>query len=152
MRQSDVTNLVDRLFCASSTARYGPYVRSDDGTVLLPSLLHQYKVVDGSDASATLQIFSGLGEVGGQLWEQEVRVLLRISAVGHPALPRIIAGSYDEEHDLAFVVTEASDHTLDTPEALPYLHSRRAECVRYLGLLADALAVLHGQGLMHRNL
>lgn len=152
MRQSDVTALVDRLFCSSSTARYGPYTRLDEGAVLLPGLLHRYNVVDRSDVSATLQIFSGLGEVGGQLWEQEVRVLLRVSAIGHPALPRIIAGSYDEENDVAFVVTEASSYTLDTPEALPCLHSQRAECVRHLGLLADALAVLHGQGLVHRNL
>ena len=150
--QSDVTNLVDRLFCVSSTARYGPYKRLDDGAVLLSDLLYRYKVEDISRVSATLQIFSGLGEIGGRLWEQEVRVLLRVSAIGHPALPRIIAGSYDEENDVAFVVTEASDYTLDTPEALPCLHSQRAECVRHLGLLADALAVLHGQGLMHRNL
>ena len=152
MPHSDVTNLVDRLFCSSSTARYGPYRRLNGGVVLLSDHLHRYKVVDTSDVSATLQIFSGLGEIGGQLWEQEVRVLLRISAIGHPALPKIIDGSYDEEHDVAFVVTEASDYTLDTPEALPFLRSRRAECVRHLGLLADALATLHGQGLMHRNL
>ena len=152
MSQSDVTNLVDRVFCSSSTAHYGPYRRLDDGIVFLSGLLHRYKVVDMSDVSATLQIFSGLGEIGGQLWEQEVRVLLRISAVGHPALPRIIDGSYDEKNDIAFVVTEASDYTLDNPEALPFLHSQRAECVRHLGLLADALAILHGQGLMHRNL
>ena len=152
MSRSDVTNLVDRVFCSSSTAHYGPYKRLDDGAVLLSGLLHRYKVVDMSDVSATLQIFSGLGEIGGQLWEQEIRVLLRISAVGHPALPRIIDGSYDEKNDIAFVVTEASDYTLDNPEAIPFLHSQRAECVRHLGLLADALAILHGQGLMHRNL
>ena len=152
MSQSDVTNLVDRVFCSSSTAHYGPYRRLDEGVVLLTGLLHRYKVVDTSDVSATLQIFSGLGEIGGQLWEQEVRVLLRISAIGHPALPRIIDGSYDEKTDIAFVVTEASDYTLDDSEALPFLHSQRAECVRHLGLLADALASLHGQGLMHRNL
>ena len=152
MSQSDVTNLVDRMFCSSSTAHYGPYKRLDEGVMLLTGLLHRYKVVDTSDVSATLQIFSGLGEIGGQLWEQEVRVLLRISAIGHPALPRIIDGSYDEENDIAFVVTEASDYTLDFPKAIPFLRRQRAECVRHLGLLADALAILHGQGLMHRNI
>ena len=149
---SALTNLVDRLFCSSHTAIYGPYRRLDDGVVLLPDLLHRYRVLDTSDVPATLEIFSGLGRIGGQLWEQEVRVLLRICAIGHPALPRIIDGSYDEENDIAFVVTEASEHTLAAPEALPFLRNQPAECVRHLGLLADALAVLHGQGLMHRNL
>jgi len=147
-----VTRLVDRLFCSSHTAIYGPYRRLDEGAVLLPDLLYRYRVIDTSDVPATLQVFTGIGQMGGQLWEQEVRVLLRISAVGHPALPRIIDGSYDEESDIAFVVTEAAEHTLAAPEALPFLRSRPADCVRHLGLLADALAVLHGQGLMHRNL
>lgn len=147
-----VTDLVDRLFCASHTAIYGPYRRLGEGTVLLPDLLYRYRVLDTSEVPATLQVFTGIGRMGGQLWEQEMRVLLRISAVGHPALPRIIDGSYDEESDIAFVVTEAAEHTLAAPEALPFLRSRLADCVRHLGLLADALAVLHGQGLMHRNL
>jgi len=147
-----MTGLIDRLFCSSHTALYGPYRRLDEGAVLLPDLLYRYRVIDTSDVPATLQVFTGIGRMGGQLWEQEVRVLLRISAVGHPALPRIIDGSYDEESDIAFVVTEAAEHTLAAPEALPFLRSRPADCVRHLGLLADALAVLHGQGLMHRNL
>lgn len=147
-----VTSLVDRLFCSSHTALYGPYRRLDEGVVLLPGLLHRYQVLDTSDVRASLQVFSGLGRIGGQLWEQEVRVLLRISAIGHPALPRILDGSYDEENDIAFVVTEAAEHNLAAPDALPFLRKQPAECVRHLGLLADALAVLHGQGLMHRNL
>jgi len=139
-----ITRLVDRLFCSSHTALYGPYRRLDEGAVLLSDLLYRYRVLDTSDVPATLQVFTGIGQMGGQLWEQEVRVLLRISAVGHPALPRIIDGSYDEESDIAFVVTEAAEHTLAAPKALPFLRSRPVDCVRHLGLLADALAVLHG--------
>ena len=148
-----VTTIVDRLFC-SRTSRYGPYHRNGDPQEILPNILYRYNVTDRSGTSATLQIFSGLGELGGQLWEQEVRVLLRISAINHPALPRIIDGSYDESDDIAFVVTEAARRTLDInyQNALGYLRKRCEECVHHLGLLADALATLHGQGLMHRNI
>src|SRR2546428_773693 len=90
--------------------------------------------------------------VGGQLGEQEARVLLRISGVQHPSLPEIVDGAYDEGHDLAFVVTQATTDTLASPGAAEYLRQRRTECVRQLALLADALALLHGQGLLHRNL
>jgi hypothetical protein len=79
-------------------------------------------------------------------------VLLRISAVQHPSLPEIVDGAYEEAHDLAFVVTQATSDTMDSPGAVTYLRERRSESVRQLALLADALALLHGQGLMHRNL
>jgi hypothetical protein len=147
-----VTLVVDRLFCASQTARCGPYQRLDTGVELLPGSLYRYAMLDASQVPVSLQIFTGLGRIGGQLWEQEVRVLLRISAIGHPALPRIIDGSYDDESDVAFVTTERSEYDLAAPDAMPFLRERPAECVRHLSLLADALAVLHGQGLMHRNL
>jgi AAA domain-containing protein/protein kinase-like protein len=146
-----VTELVDRLFCSSSSARYGPYERVDNGLELIPQTLFRYRVLNRAERGLSLQVFTGLGAVGGHLWEQEARVLLRISSIQHPSLPEIVDGAYDDANDLAFVVTEATTDTLADRDALDYLHARRGECVRQLALLADALALLHGQGLMHRN-
>ena len=150
-----VTALVDDLFCNPRSSRYGPYTRIDEGIELLPDRLYRFKMLDQSQQSVSLQVFTGLESIGGQLWEQEVRVLLRVSAVGHPSLPRILNGGYDEENDqdvkIAFVVTERSQFDLTQPAAMPYFQSRPSDCMRHLSLLADALSVLHGQGLMHRN-
>jgi hypothetical protein len=114
--------------------------------------MYRYNVLNSADQPLALQVFTGLGRLGGPLWEQEVRVLLRVSATSHPALPRIVDGGFESAADIAFVVTERARYTGDDRGVLPTLQSRRPECVRHLGLLADALSVLHGQGLMHRNL
>lgn len=151
-RRESVTSQVERLFCSSKTARYGPYELQDDGTEIVKRLVYRYKVLDRSQNQLSLQIFYGLRGIGGQLWEQEVRVLLRVGAIEHPALPRIADGGYDEDSNIAFVVTESTEYDLGAPEAIPFLQDRPAACVRQLGLLADALTVLHGQGLIHRNI
>lgn len=148
----EVVAVVDQLFCRPESARYGPYERLDDGVEVIDDTLFRFRVLNRAQRDLALQVFMGLGAVGGQLWEQEARVLLRISAVQHPSLPEIVDGAYDEVRDLAFVVTQATADTLDSPGAVSYLRERRSESVRQLALLADALALLHGQGLMHRNL
>jgi hypothetical protein len=125
-----ITDGVDRLFCSRSSARYGPHKRQDEGSVIAPGVLYRYRVLNEADRPLALQLFAGLGRLGGPLWEQEVRVLLRVSAATHPALPRVVDGGYDEAADVAFVGTETTTYTLDSPGALAFLHERRAECVR----------------------
>src|SRR4051794_865379 len=98
----EITTGVDRLVCSRSSARYGPYQRLDDGSVLAPGVLFRYRVLNDADQPLILQLFLGLGKLGGPLWEQEVRVLLRVSAMAHPALPRIVDGGYDEDADMAY--------------------------------------------------
>jgi hypothetical protein len=114
--------------------------------------MYRYSVLNDADQPLALQVFTGLGQLGGPLWEQEVRVLLRVSAAAHPALPRIVDGGFDDGMDVAFAVTERARYTGSDAGVLDVLQARRADCVRHLGLLADALAVMHGQGLLHRNL
>lgn len=147
-----VTPLVERLFCSSRTARYGPYELVDEGTELVEGLIYRYKVLDRTQNQLSLQIFYGLQGIAGQLWEQEVRALLRVGTVDHPALPRIAGGAYDEESKIAFVVTGTTEYDLSAPEAIPFLRNRPVDCIRQFWQLADALALLHGQGLIHRNI
>jgi hypothetical protein len=148
----EVTRQIDALFCSAHSARYGPYERIGEGAELLRGRLYRFAMLDPSQRSVALQVFTELERIGGQLWEQEVRVLLRVSAVGHPALPRILDGGYDESRNLAFVVTERPEYDLTHTGAMDLIRQWKADAVRHLGLLADALSFLHGQGLMHRNL
>jgi hypothetical protein len=147
-----VTDAVDSLFCSPHSARYGPYTRIGDGTEVIPDRVYRYRMQTAADEPVALQLYRGLNDLGGQLWEQESRVLLRVTARGHPALPRILDGGYDEERNLGFAVADTADLTLASDLVMRELRGRKADCVRMLARLADALALLHGQGVMHRNL
>jgi hypothetical protein len=112
-------------------------------------------MLTAADEPVALQLYRGLNDLGGQLWEQEVRVLLRLTARGHPALPRILDGGYEEVGNLGnfgFAVAESANLTLASDHAMRELRERKADCIRMLAQLGDALALLHGQGVMHRNL
>jgi hypothetical protein len=62
-----------------------------DGVEVLPALLYRYLQTDPDNLAVTLQVFAG---VGAQLWEQEVRVLLRVASLQHPALPEMLNGGH----------------------------------------------------------
>lgn len=65
-----ITDGVDRLFCSRSSARYGPYKRQDEGSVIAPGVLYRYRVLNEADRPLALQLFTGLGRLGGPLWER----------------------------------------------------------------------------------
>jgi hypothetical protein len=99
------------------------------------------------------QLYLGLGRIGGQFWEQDVHVLLRIATLQHPALPRVEAGGYSELLDAAFVVTSRAPYNLqDSKEARAALGADKQLALTHFEQLADALSILHGQGLLHRNI
>ncbi|MCP3960788.1 MAG: hypothetical protein GY719_23330 [bacterium] len=148
-----MTRIVDQLFCEAETAQFGPFERLGQGAELLAGMLFQFSLQDeASLKTANLVIFHGLGELGGEMWEQEVRSLARLSARSHESLPRILMGGKEPERNLAFIVTEAAYHTLDEPGAIEFLRRNRLEGVRQFMLLADALSLMHGNGIQHRNL
>jgi len=129
-----ITDGVDRLFCSRSSARYGPHKRQDEGSVIAPGVLYRYRVLNEADRPLALQLFAGLGRLGGPLWEQEVRVLLRVSAATHPALPRVVDGGYDEAADVADADAEVRDEGVDGDEVREHRRCRalaiHACCVR----------------------
>lgn len=126
-------------------------------------LIYSYPQVTGSD-DVDLQLYLGLGHLGGQLWEQEVKVLLRVGGLGHPALPAIVDGGYLEAdgqladagmHDgLGYVRTRSAPSAIEhggIAGMIGYLAERPAEALRHFWLLADALAILHDARIAHRN-
>jgi hypothetical protein len=160
-------------------ALYGSYrVPGEEGALplgheLLPGTLYRYDLTDASDLPVTLQIYAGISALGGEMWEQEVRVLLRAAALRHPALPEILEGDSRSGEDLqefgvngfAFVATrsdsplcrEATGGSDDASErqlewVLHYLKGNYEEAIGQFSQLADALSALHGMGLVHRNI
>ncbi|MFH8896598.1 AAA domain-containing protein [Streptomyces coeruleorubidus] len=169
-----VSELVDkfvRYFCCDpKTAVHGPYEPPRGAQLdlsreeLIPEQLFRYRLVDTEGRPVDVQIYVGITGVGGLLWEQEVRVLLRVGTTGQPGLPRILDGGFrspEETSDaidsgvlrgVAVAVTRGSSNTLADPEAVAYMHRHPKLSLRQFLRLAEALATLHGLGACHRNL
>lgn len=159
-----LTHKVDELFCGDGGETSGPYRRTGAGTELLKSTLYIFPLETRETGERlALQIFLGIEGLGGQLWEQEVRALLRLNTRKHDTLPTIRDGGHyrcddsakgtaDEGMELAYIVTEAGRHTLAQEGVMEHFRANKAEALRHLNLLAEGLAILHRSGLMHRNL
>lgn len=171
---ADVDALV-RHFCINPrTAQYGPYrpIGGDAAplkrTVAIAGSLYRYRLVDAEKRPVDLQIYTGIVGLGGLLWEQEVRILLRVAAAGHPGLPTILGGGFQDSAGVAqavdrpgapgvaFVATRGASYDLATEGSIAYLAEptpeRRTEALRHFFVLAEALGELHDLGLCHRNL
>jgi serine/threonine protein kinase len=167
---TDVVRLVRHYCCAQDTAAYGPYraAGADDAEpqveCLLPGRLYASRLVsgEGRPRPVDVQTFIGLSELGGLLWEQEVRALTRVTGFRHPALPQLLGGGYEDADSVkevgvvgidgcAFVITEGAEEMLGS-EGAAYYRERPREALRQFALLADGLATLHDLGMAHRNL
>ncbi len=167
MSRADAARLVDYFCRDPQTAAYGPYrlaqdtpVTAEDAQEALPGHLYRFRMVDSEGRSVQVQVFLGLGELGGLLWEQDVRALLRASAVGHPALPEVLAGGHQIEGatlaagvagGAGFTATRSGTEVAGARTAA-YFASRPKLALRWFKLLLDALATLHDLGITHRNL
>jgi hypothetical protein len=164
----DINRLVHYYCVAEETARYGPYRAGDAadevprGTELIRGRLYRYRLVDGLGRPVDLQVYAGLGGLGGQLWEQEVRMLLRLGGSGVAALPEILEGGYEDAEStakarvdtqgIAFVATRGSDHSLADPGAAGAMRADPVAALIQFQRLAEALAELHALGAQHRSL
>lgn len=165
----DAKRLIRHFCCDERTARYGPYetvLPDGDPEVreVLPGQLYTCQLLEGDALTARIvdvSVHLGLSDLGGLMWDQEVRALSRLSGLAHPALPELLGGGYQERDAVevagarvdgaAFVATEGSDYTLAVSGTAVYRQDR-VEALRQFEHLADGLAVLHDLGLAHRNL
>lgn len=172
MSQADYRQQLDdfvRYFCCDRrTAVYGPYEPAEgagsEPEELIPGRLYRYRLVDGEHRPVDAQIYAGITGLGGLLWEQEVRVLLRVGMAGQPGLPRILAGGFldgqqvdaalgsQELRGVAVVITRGTGITLADAAAIGYMNSNPRLSLRQFVLLAEGLATLHDIGVCHRNL
>ena len=131
--------------------QWRPAVGFEAPEELIEGVLTRSHLSDGTQ-SVVAQTYYGLGELGGHLWEQDVRSLLRVSALDHPALPSVRDGGYDATLDIGYVLTGTAALTLASDGAIEFLRANPVDALKQFALLADALAVMHSQGLIHRNL
>ena len=166
----DIDRLVHYYCVAERTARYGPYRAVEAGgrdaplagVTLIHGRLRRYRLIDRLGRAVDLQAYVGLGGLGGSLWEQEVRMLLRLGGSGLTALPEILEGGYEDAESstaagvpsegVAFVATRGSDHSLAEPGAADEMRADPVLALAQFQRLAEALAELHALGALHRNL
>ncbi|HEY6790793.1 MAG TPA: hypothetical protein VI365_26145, partial [Trebonia sp.] len=166
----EIDRLVHYYCVAERTARYGPYrmagAGSPDapprGVTLIRGRLRRYRLIDRMGRAVDLQAYADLGGIGGSLWEQEVRMLLRLGGSGLAALPEILEGGYEDAESnraagvpaqgVAFVATRGSDHSLAEPGAADEMRADPVLALTQFQRLAEAVAELHALGAQHRNL
>ncbi|GAA3435918.1 AAA domain-containing protein [Kutzneria kofuensis] len=176
MSLAEIDAMVTALFCGDVTP-HGSYRAPGGGAQvkgieLLADALYRYDLVERATAtSVTLQLYVGVDGLGEGLWRQEVRVLQRVASLGHPALPQMVDGGTVEKSvtspysvsGCAFVVTRRSDGMYDAAaagdntragltEIIDALKASPSKAVAHLMSLADALAILHDMGIVHRNI
>ncbi|WP_339156056.1 AAA domain-containing protein [Actinomadura luteofluorescens] len=161
----DVDRLV-RHFCFDGpTCRYGPFSAPAGklrGEPVIEGSVWFYRLVDAKNTPVDLHVYTGLADLGGALWEQELRVLLRLGNSALRAVPEVLSGGYQEDEDtrqagvrtggVAFIATRGSDLSMATPEAAPFMRAKPTLAVNRFGALAEALAELHEFGVTHRDL
>lgn len=136
-----------------------------EGVEVVEGLIYQYTQIK-RDTAVQLQVYLGLGQLGGSLWEQAVRVLMRVGGMEHRALPTVVDGGYEEADDFlsaagmndgfGYIRTLASgtgaDNDADIANMVAHYHADKTQALRQFWLLADALAILHDSRIAHRNL
>jgi hypothetical protein len=146
-------DLVSRLFCGQD-ARYGPFIIAGEPEIVAPDLIIRVPVHRPGDESESfeLSIFDHVAGLAGELWEHEVRSLLGLEALDHPALPKITSGNWDEEEKIAFSVTDIGGTPVDADEAIEWARENKIEAFEQFSMLLDALSELHAAHIIHRNL
>lgn len=165
----EMDGLVASDFC-DVNARWGSFSAGRAGTPsgreILRNTLYHYDLRDAQQRKVLLQVYEGIGGLGGEMWDQEVTVLQRLTALRHPALPQLAHGGSvpaDETvssgvEGYAFVVTEAAGEplyargTATFAESIEHFRNHRDQAVVQLMSLADGLTLLHGMGVAHRNI
>ncbi|GAA3971588.1 hypothetical protein GCM10023085_62130 [Actinomadura viridis] len=155
-----------RHFCyAGPACHYGPY--SAPGGVLrgmpvIDGAVWFYRLLDDKNAPVDLHVYTGIEELGGALWEQELRVLMRLGNSALRGVAEVLEGGYEKAEDIrqagvetegmAIIATRGSDYSMAAPGAAPYMRDNPALAVNRFTALAEALAELHEFGAVHRNL
>ncbi|MFD7319703.1 AAA domain-containing protein [Streptomyces sp. NPDC059875] len=151
-----VEDLLDDLFTGKQ-ARHGRY-RLVGGyqELIRERLLHfVLRSLDHPTDVREVALFLNVEQAGGDLWDHEVRNLLRLKMLGHPALPEIVEGRFDRSCRVAFIMTRQEGQPLaqdwrsvvnEWATAFPVV------AFEQFSLLVDALGQLHGTRIVHRNL
>ncbi|MFC5261235.1 AAA domain-containing protein [Kribbella qitaiheensis] len=164
---AEIVRALLQQFLMGEDASFGPYSwitpdEPEEIEEILKDRLYRTQLVDRRKYGVEVQIFLGIEDLGGLLWEQDVRALMRISASTHPGLATIVDGGYvpaDQTNNMtpaggmAFVATRAEYGSRPYGERdAVYLHDHPELAFHQFRSLVRALADLHFAGLTHRNI
>ncbi|MFE5484385.1 AAA domain-containing protein [Streptomyces sp. NPDC056527] len=152
----DIEDLLDALFTGKQ-ARHGRYRLVGGYQELIRGRLIHFVVrnLDHATDVREVALFLKVDQAGGDLWDHEVRNLLRLKMLGHPALPEIVEGRFDRTFRVAFIMTRQEGQPLAKDwRTVVDLWATAYPVVAFeqFSLLVDALSQLHGTRIVHRNL
>ena len=110
----------------------------------------------GSQSAELMRIYSFEGTIGPLLqahWRNETRAVLRLGTRGLSSLPRYLEADFLGRLELGYLILSDSGPPLsEEHEVLTRLQvDRRAAFLQYFAIV-EAVAALHEEGLLHRNL
>lgn len=146
--QSFITQYQDR---ANTRARsWGSELPEE----VIPGVLYARKIEVGDNPPRpmSLQIFRGMGHLYRQIWDLEIRILTSLTDSDIPTLPRVEAGSVDQETQTAWVLTQCGDETLAKDDDLIWWRRNPLETLEQFEDFLRALSRLHDSGILHRRI
>jgi AAA domain len=139
---------IDELFCRPQ-APFGTFRRDEPPVVVVEGLVVRARL-ERDDDRYELTLYRDIDGFPGELWERSAKTMLRLRALNHPALPRIVTANYLRGPRVAFTLTEERGRPLDPAEAVRWAAVAPLEAFEQFSLLLDALKRLHGSRTMHR--
>ncbi|MGV9227156.1 AAA domain-containing protein [Streptomyces albogriseolus] len=156
----EITDVLEKLFTGNKAVHApegakpytlaGAYEEVIKGRLIRFVLSHPNLVRDRE-----VSLFLQVDGVVGELWEHEVRNLLRLRMLGHPALPVIEDGRFDPLHQVAFIMTRQVGRPLPEEgwsDVREWATTYPVVAFEQFSLLVEALSQLHGTRIVHRNL
>lgn len=125
---------------------------------VIEGVLYELPMKTPNHQPVVVRLYLDIGDVGGELWTQEVKAMLRFSSVSHPALPRIRDGNVrildidDQPVQAAYVVADRFAQTLADVASMSVVQKNKTVALTQLANLVDGIRILHSAGLAHRNI
>lgn len=142
----------DRICASEWAVEHKAQVVDGSGRERTPRALFEFELIrQNPDERLTLQMFRGVGDFGRRLWLRQVRTLRHLAGRGQ-ALPAIYRGGVLEEDNVAYIITQRPELTLDQPGFADYADAHKDWALDQFLSLADGLARMAEEGVCHRNI
>ncbi|MEW2399899.1 AAA domain-containing protein [Streptomyces sp. NPDC046862] len=155
----EITDVLEKLFTGKKAVHApegeGPYTLVGEFEEVIKGKLVRFVLSHpGLLRDREVSLFLQVDGVAGELWEHEVRNLLRLRMLGHPALPVIEDGRFDQSYQVAFIMTCQVGRPLPEEgwlDVRQWATTFPVVAFEQFSLLVDALSQLHSTRIVHRN-
>ncbi|MBE7483100.1 MAG: hypothetical protein HS104_24395 [Polyangiaceae bacterium] len=126
-------------------------------TEIVPNAIWEVPIFPEGAATCDLLRVYGFDTTAGPLlhahWRNETRALLRLSTRGHRALPRLREAEYIHGLELGYlIVADSGVELAEQQDLLEALGADRKRAFLAYFAIVEAVAAMHEEGLLHRNL